>query len=172
MRPLAAADAVELGHVHVAVWREAYAAHMPADYLAALDPQVFATGWSQRAQRIQHGPDDGGRTWVARDEDGRIVGFASAGPSLDEPSITAYQLYAINVLSRAHGTGVADALMRVAIGEGGDAREATLWVVAGNARAIAFYRRWGFVDEGGRQVHEPTNTPETRLIRRLPTPGT
>lgn len=109
IRPLAIGDADELGLVHVAVWREAYAAHMPADYLAALDPEVFAAGWKQRAERPEI---EGARTWVARDGDGRIVGFASASPGRD--------------------------------------------------------RRWGFVDEGGRQVHEPTKTPEIRLIRRLP----
>ena len=43
---------------------------------------------------------------------------------------------------------------------------ATLWVVEGNARARAFYARRGFVDEGGRDVHPATGTPEIRMVRR------
>ena len=53
-------------------------------------------------------------------------------------------------LPQARGTGVADRLVDELVGE----RDATLWVVEGNARARAFYARRGFVDEGGRRLHD------------------
>jgi len=151
------ADADEVGRVHVRVWQEAYAGLMPADYLASLDPVAFAAGWRRRLLDPVAGVD----TWVARDPAG-IVGLATAGPSRDDDAPTPDELYAINVLARGHGTGVADALLARAIG----GRAASLWVVDGNARAIAFYRRHGFTDEGARKDEPDTGVLELRMSRR------
>ena len=150
-------DADELGRVHIQVWREAYARDMAADYLAGLDPVTFAERWKLRFEMDE--PD--GIVIVATESDDEIVGFASAGPTRDEDAPTEWELYAINVLAAHHGTGIADQLITAVIGD----RPATLWVVAENARAVAFYTRHGFVLEGGSKVHESTGTPEIRLIR-------
>jgi ribosomal protein S18 acetylase RimI-like enzyme len=150
------ADVDEVARVHVRVWQEAYAGLMPADYLASLDPVAFAAGW--RSRLLDREP--GVRTWVARDDAG-IVGIATSGRSRDDDAPTPDELYAINVLVRGHGTGVADGLLAEAIGD----RAATLWVVDGNARAIAFYRRHGFVDEGSRKPEPDTGALEIRMSR-------
>ena len=71
------------------------------------------------------------------------------------------ELYAINVLRRAHGTGLADELMAHAIGD----RPAYLWVLDRNDRAIAFYRRHGFTDEGGRKLEHDAGVVEVRMAR-------
>lgn len=155
--PVEVADADEVGRVHVRVWQEAYAGLMPAAYLDALDPAAFAEGWRRRL----HEPVPGVHTSVARDDDG-IVGIATAGPSRDDDPPTPEELYAINVLARGHGTGVADGLLAATIGD----RAASLWVVDGNARAIAFYRRHGFADEGGRKPEPDTGVVEIRMVRR------
>ncbi|MHB8186801.1 MAG: GNAT family N-acetyltransferase [Dermatophilaceae bacterium] len=158
VRPLRVHDTDELGRVHVQVWREAYAAHMPADYLEALDPVKSAERWRLRFEMEE--PD--GVVVVATGPDGGIVGFASAGPTRDEDAPTEWELYAINVLVTHHGSGVADQLIIAALAQ----RPATLWVVTDNARAQAFYRRHGFSLEGATKVHESTGTPEIRMIRR------
>jgi GNAT superfamily N-acetyltransferase len=152
----AIADADEMGRVHVTVWQQAYAGLMPADYLTGLDPVAFATGWRER---LTH-PESDVHTWLVRDEDG-ICAFATSGPARDEDAPTEWQLYAINVLARAQGTGVADALVDRAIGD----RAAYLWVVDGNERALAFYRRHRFADDGGRAELAPTGTLEVRMSR-------
>ncbi len=103
------------------------------------------------------------RTLVVVDPDGRLGGFGSAGPSRDEDAPTEWELYAVNLVPQARGTGVADRLLDELVGD----RAATLWVVEGNARARAFYARRGFVDEGGRDAHPATGTPEVRLVRRV-----
>jgi ribosomal protein S18 acetylase RimI-like enzyme len=149
-------DAAEVGRVHVRVWQEAYAGLMPADYLDALDPDQFATSWRERLAA----PRPGVAHWLARDESG-IVGLATSGPARDEDAPTDWQLYAINVLARGHGTGVGAALLVAALGD----RAAYLWVVEGNERAIAFYRKHGFSDDGVREHLPETGTPELRMSR-------
>ncbi len=160
LRPLAVEDCDELGRVHMAVWRDAYAGLMPADYLAGLSDEDCAARWRESAARPAEAPE---HVLVVVGSDGRLAGFGSAGPSRDEDAPTEWELYAVNLVNAARGTGVADRLVDELLG----ARDATLWVIEGNARARAFYTRRGFVDEGGRAEHPATRTPEIRMVRRL-----
>ncbi|MGI8522032.1 MAG: GNAT family N-acetyltransferase [Nocardioides sp.] len=157
IEPLRPADCDELGAVHVQIWREAYAGLMPADYLSGLDPVARAERW----QTWVDDPEDPTETWVARD-DGGMVGFISTGPARGDHPPTPSELWAINLLARAQGTGLADALLARGLGD----RDAYLWVLQGNGRAQSFYRRHGFADDGGRAVHEPTGAAELRMVRR------
>jgi ribosomal protein S18 acetylase RimI-like enzyme len=150
-------DADELGRVHVKVWREAYAGHMPADFLEGLDPVKSAERWRLRLEMDE--PD--GVVVVATGPDEEIVGLASAGPTRDGDAPTEWELYSINVLAAHHGSGVADQLLGAAVAD----RPATLWVVRDNARADAFYRRHGFHVEGATKIHEGTGASEIRMIR-------
>jgi ribosomal protein S18 acetylase RimI-like enzyme len=149
-------DAEELGRVHVEIWRQAYAGSMPAAYLAGLDPVAFADAWRGRladppAQELR---------LVARDDLG-IAAFSIAGPPRIDDSPADWELYAINLLPRAQGTGVADELLDRSLGD----RAAYLWVIEGNERAQAFYRKRGFADDGGRTIDEPSGAPEIRMVR-------
>jgi ribosomal protein S18 acetylase RimI-like enzyme len=149
-------DADEMAAVHVAVWREAYAGLMPADYLASLDVPAFA---EHRRDRILH-PRPGVDEWLVRDAVG-IVALTASGPGRDPDRPVPFELYAINVLARAHGSGVADALLDRVIGD----RPAYLWVLDGNDRAQSFYRRHGFADDGGRKPEPATGVVELRMSR-------
>jgi ribosomal protein S18 acetylase RimI-like enzyme len=155
-----AGDAEELGRVHVEIWRQAYAGLMPPDYLTGLDPVAFADTWRVR---LADAPSQELRL-VARDDLG-IAAFSIAGPPrIDDPPAD-WELYAINLLSRAQGTGLADELLDRSLGD----RAAYLWVIEGNERAQAFYRKHGFDDDGGRTIDEPSGAPEIRMVR--PTVG-
>jgi ribosomal protein S18 acetylase RimI-like enzyme len=158
VRPAAVRDADALGRVHTAVWHEAYAEVMPADFLASLDPVRAAQQWRLRLEVDE--PDSVVAVATAG-EDGQIVGFASGGPTRDEDAPTGWELYAINVLAAHHGTGLADELVAAAVGD----RPASLWVLVDNARAQAFYRRHGFAPDGASKVHEGTGVPEIRMVR-------
>ena len=149
------ADLDELGRVHVQVWREAYAGLMPDDYLARLDPSAGPRRWRER-----FGSSPEVSWWLARDDEG-IAGMATSGPARDDDAPLPLELYAINVLRRAHGTGLADDLMAQVV----DDRPAYLWVLEGNDRAIAFYRRHGFTDDGGRKPDPDTGMAEIRMAR-------
>jgi GNAT superfamily N-acetyltransferase len=148
-------DLEEMGRVHVEVWREAYAGLLPDDYLAGLDPAFGPRLWKER-----FGSSPAVSWWIARDAVG-IAGLATAGPARDDDAPVPLELYAINVLRRAHGTGLADDLMAVTVGD----RAAYLWVLDGNDRAQAFYARHGFTDEGGRKPEPDTGTVEIRMSR-------
>jgi GNAT superfamily N-acetyltransferase len=152
------ADAAEIGRVHVQVWREAYAGLMPADYLAALDPQASAARWAEMLAQ----PADGVRRLVGVASSGEVVAIAAAGPSRDDDAPTPWELWAINVLAAHHGSGIADLLMGQLVGVG----PASLWVLRGNERATRFYARHGFQSDGAVKLHEETAMAEDRWVRR------
>ena len=151
------ADAAEIGRVHVQVWREAYAGLMPADYLAALDPEASQRRWAD----ILATPADGVRRLVGIAPSGDVVAIAAAGPSRDDDAPTPWELWAINVLAAHHGTGIADLLMGHLVG----VAPASLWVLRGNERATRFYTRHGFQPDGAVKFHEATATAEDRWVR-------
>jgi ribosomal protein S18 acetylase RimI-like enzyme len=149
-------DATALGRVHVEVWRQAYDGLMPADYLVGLEAVAFADAWRNRLAD----PPSQELRLVARDDLG-IAAFSIAGPPrIDDPP-AAWELYAINLLPRVQGTGLADELLDRSLGD----RAAYLWVIEGNERAQAFYRKHGFADDGGRAIDEPSGAPEIRMVR-------
>src|SRR5690349_10499643 len=76
IRPATAEDAAELARIHTAAWEVAYAGLLPAETIEEHAAQR-GSAWSG----ILGGSDHG--TLVA-EEDGRIVGFASVGPSRDD----------------------------------------------------------------------------------------
>ena len=156
-------DADEIGRVHIQVWREAYAGLMPAEYLAALDPQASAARWAQ----VLSQPAEGVRRLVGVSPAGEVMAIAAAGPSRDDDAPTPWELWAINVLAAHHGTGIADLLMGHLVGTG----PASLWVLRGNERAMRFYARHGFHPDGAVKSHEATATTEDRWVRRTAQPG-
>jgi GNAT superfamily N-acetyltransferase len=97
--------------------------------------------------------DPGGthRSWLGADDAGPAgIVEVRHGPAAWEtehgfpPAAPARQLAKLYTLPRAHGRGLGQALLDTAIGSGG----AYLWIMAGNPRAEAFYRRNGFVPDG------------------------
>jgi GNAT superfamily N-acetyltransferase len=160
VRPAVLEDVVRLAEVHVQVWHEAYAGIMPAEYLAGLDPARSVEMW----RRSLADPTPGAALHVAT-ADGELVGMSAAGPSRDDPPDPPHELYAINVLAAHHGSGVAGRLFEsVLAATAGDAA-VSLWVLAVNARARAFYARYGFAPDGGTKRHPPTGVVEVRLVR-------
>lgn len=154
VRPMTAVDADAAGRVHVTVWREAYAGLMRADYLAGLDLHRSAERWRLPTPA-------GSRRLVGTTPDGAVVAIAAAGPPRDTAAPAPWELWMLNILAAHHGTGLADLLMAELVGE----RAAYLWVLDGNARAQAFYRRHGFAVDGATKPHAPTGTTEVRMVR-------
>jgi GNAT superfamily N-acetyltransferase len=160
VRDMRLSDAAEVGRVHVEVWRQAYSLLMPADVLAALDPQAAVDRWRQTLAQ----PPDEIRRLVGVAPSGDVVAVATSGPSRDEDAPTPWELWAVNVLDAHHGSGLADLLMEQLVGD----EPATLWVVRGNHRAGAFYQRHGFQADGTAKWDERTGTTEDRMVRTGP----
>jgi ribosomal protein S18 acetylase RimI-like enzyme len=102
------------------------------------------------------------RVASATDEDGTIIGLATAGVTRDDDAPTPWELYSINVVAHQQGSGLADDLIRVTAGAG----DTTVWVRTENGRAQSFYRRHGFRIEGATAVDEVTGASEVRMVRR------
>lgn len=135
-------DAVGIAHVHVTGWREAYADRLPAAFLASLDESRFASNWEGIL-------DDGVTDCFVALHGANIVGWATAGPGRDEQAPRPRELEGLYILAEAYGSGAGQLLLDAAIGEA----PAYLWVMDGNARAEAFYRRNGFARDGAATEH-------------------
>jgi GNAT superfamily N-acetyltransferase len=157
VRPAVPTDADGIAEVHIRTWQETYAHLLPASYLDGLDVATRAEQW-----RGSLSDSTGTPPFVALDGD-RIVGFALSGPARDEDPPRPFQLYAINVVASAHGTGAGQALFDAAVGDS----PAYLWAADDNPRAEAFYRRNGFVRDGGveRQMYQGAEMVTVRMVR-------
>ncbi|MBO3086757.1 GNAT family N-acetyltransferase [Cellulomonas dongxiuzhuiae] len=145
IRPATTEDAADIAAVHIRSWQEAYAGIVPDEHLRSLDPEARATSW---ADHLAHGPADHVRTYVA-ESDGRVLGFASYGPSRDEDARRGErEIYSIYLDPGTWGHGVARDLIRTVLGEAGEQTPMSLWVLADNTRARHFYRRHGFSPDG------------------------
>lgn len=141
-------DADAFGRVHVEAWRAGYRGMMPDDFLASLDPAVRGARWRERLAK----QPDGRAIFVITGDIGAPYGFAGVGPARDEPGPRG-ELYMINLLPAAWGTGAATMLLAratEALRNFGH-REAILWVLRQNARARRFYEREGWKQTGDRR---------------------
>ncbi|OUE09476.1 N-acetyltransferase [Clavibacter michiganensis] len=158
VRPAVPDDADGIAEVHIRTWRETYAHLLPASYLDGLDVATRADQWRRS---LTEDPVDV-PPFVALEGD-RIVGFALAGPARDEDPPRPFQLYAINVVASAHGSGAGQALLHAAVGDS----PAYLWAADDNPRAEAFYRRNGFDRDGGveQQTFQGAEMVTVRMVR-------
>lgn len=136
-------DADELARLHVRTWEETYTALLPTGYFDEAHRRGRQDMW-------RHLLGEGVRQdLVIRVAvlDDAIIGFGMTGPSEprdDGPPGITRQLFMLYVLEAYHGRGVGQRLLDAVAGM--DAM--TLWVAKENPRAIAFYRRNGFVLDG------------------------
>lgn len=165
--PLRSEDAVVIGPEHHRVWRAAYTGLLPASVLESLDDAGGIEKWAARGRHHErHGCSaEGAVTLVARSSDGRPVGWVGTGPPRDVPPPAPSELWSLYVVPEAWGRGVAETLLVTALGDA----PAYLWVLGGNDRAVAFYRKHGFVLDG---VVRPVSVPsgrdgaqEARMVR-------
>jgi GNAT superfamily N-acetyltransferase len=90
-----------------------------------------------------------------------VLGFATTGPARDDDREGWGELYAMYVDPDSWGTGVGRALMAgarqrlVTIGFS----DAVLWALAGNDRALRFYRADGWQPDGTQRRDERRGAP-------------
>ena len=139
-------DAKAIAGVHVRSWQQAYADLLPADYLHSLDSTVGQreAWWRQSIEEAKE------QVFVALIDE-VIVGWVSFGASRDEDvePQRAGEIRAIYILAEYWGSGIGRELWSAAIKSLAKQRYecVTLWVLAGNHRAIGFYSRAGLEPE-------------------------
>ena len=164
VRTAAIADAPAIARVHVRAWQAGYRGIVPDAILDGLSLPLHERRW-----RDLLGGSEAAFTLVA-ERRGRIAGFCAAmAPSRDaDARPRTAEIGAIYVDPDAWRGGVGQVLMSAALerlaSEGWE--HATLWVLAGNERARAFYARLGFAQDGGRMPHR-TGAPQIRLRRGI-----
>lgn len=160
VRPLRAGDADALARVHVTSWRETYAGLVPEEMYGDEALEQRREMWRGVVERSLAG-ESRSTTRVA-ELDGRIVGFASAGPSRPGVQQRPIELGMIYTLAEVQGRGIGDALMGAVLGD----RPAQLWVAEENPRARRFYERHGFTWDGTRKLDEHiADLAEVLLVR-------
>jgi GNAT superfamily N-acetyltransferase len=153
VRPAVPDDADLMADIRVTGWRESYTDQFTPEFLANLvaDPEPF-----------RREIDAGRSTMVVAELDGEVVGFAIARVPQEADAPRDRELALLYQYARAHGTGTGQALLDSVLGD----QPAFLWTAELNLRAQAFYRRNGFVADGGHKIEpEWENLAEIRMVR-------
>jgi GNAT superfamily N-acetyltransferase len=153
-------DAAAIAHVHVQSWLTTYKGLLPAEYLASLNEAERAPLWQE---------------WLTRDisvfvaeSEGKIVGFAGAGPIREPFAAFDAELYAIYLLEEAQGRGIGKNLLRAladALIEKGHT-SMLVWVLEQNS-AVRFYQKMGAEHLMSKQI-EIGGIPLTELALGWP----
>jgi GNAT superfamily N-acetyltransferase len=146
LRRGSAQDAEAVGRVHAVSRAAAYAHLVPAQALAEVTPQTQARYWRRRLHTELHP-----HAMYVAEVDGTVQGFAMGSA----PGTTA-TLHALHVVPEVQGTGTGRLLHDAVLHEfeAWGCTAAELWVLDGNERAQEFYRRHGWLPDGGRDSHE------------------
>lgn len=147
-------------YVHWKSWQEAYQDLLPKDFLQNTITLEQCQEWTFRYPE---------RTLIAI-ENGQVVGFSCYGPSFEEDLEDAGELFAIYVLADYYGQQIGYRLMQAALEQLKDYEQICLWVLEGNARAIAFYEKIGFrLDGKFKTVQLGQDRREHRMLLKLVT---
>jgi L-amino acid N-acyltransferase YncA len=140
IRAATAADARAIAEVHVASWRATYRGIVPDAVLDALSIEEREGRWASSLAT----PDSRSFAYVAEDDAGRVVGFASGGPRRDGDPAYAGELYAIYLLRGVQGRGIGRRLTEAVARhlEDRGMRSMLVWVLSANP-ARSFYEALG-----------------------------
>ena len=142
------ADAEALALIGAATFLETFAGVLDGQAVVAHCAQAHDPGRYEQLMGL------GCRIWIAETEPDRCpVGYVVVGPSLLPIARPGeLDIKRIYVLSRWHGNGIGRALMDKAVEYARSDHQERLivGVYVGNARAQAFYERWGFAKIGER----------------------
>jgi ribosomal protein S18 acetylase RimI-like enzyme len=160
IRAVALDDAEELARLHVDVWEDAYRDLMPATVFEERRATI-----PERVDRWRRAITEGpARTLVAESSTG-LVGFSSVGKPRDDDVAVGEELWALYVRAQWWDKRAGHALLVAALAD----RPAYLWVLRGNDRAITFYRKHGFAEDG--VTRRDDHGVELRMVRPAGTSG-
>jgi GNAT superfamily N-acetyltransferase len=151
VRSAVQADAGAIGEVHAAAWTAAYEHIFEPTFLArAADGR--RVGWSQSLAGLLVAPS---LVFVA-ECDGRVVGFAHAGP--EPANAVAAEIFGFYVDPAVWGSGVAATLMTHTCSVLADDRtEVVVWTLREAGRARRFYEKVDFRTTGRERAESLTD---------------
>lgn len=134
-------DAVAIAKIHVRTWQTAYAEIFPAEFLANLSVEKRTAAWLDLLA-------DNQSTTIVAESDGVIAGWASGGVSRDADAADSSELHAIYVLPEYWDKGIGAKLLLAIDAILSQPLTTTLWVLRDNERALRFYEKFGFIEDG------------------------
>lgn len=152
-------DAAAIAAVHIGSWREGYRGLVPDGILDNLSSRARERRW----HGILTDGDPCTHTIVAHRADGAITGFCSTVAPARDAGVPdrAAEIAALYVAPPHWRAGIGQSLLTATLdrlrAEGWSA--AILWVLSGNARALAFYDTAGFRPDGASRT-EPVGSVE------------
>jgi ribosomal protein S18 acetylase RimI-like enzyme len=161
LRTASSDDLDGIVRVFLACWRGSYRGVLPVPTIEAMSDERAQALW----QRVL-GADVGEvlvaeRVSAAGAELLGITRFAASGDRGD--------VHSLYVSPGAQGLGIGSRLLNAAAERLASlgATDAALWVFANNAPSIAFYRKQGWLPDGGERTQDEFGEPELSLARRL-----
>ncbi|HMM94550.1 GNAT family N-acetyltransferase [Phycicoccus sp.] len=154
------ADADALGRMHFRAWVDTYGPLLPAGWFDERGPEDRIALWT----RVLAEPLPPGVRRVAVFAGEVPVAWCAAGPARPHEGVAPVrpeELWGLYVARDHLGTGLGQELATWAVAD----RPAELWTAEGNERAIAFYRRNGFVLDGTRASSPGFPIAELRMVR-------
>jgi GNAT superfamily N-acetyltransferase len=139
IRPSQVEDSLGIAQVHVASWRTTYKGIMPDDLLASQSVERREAVWRSMLS------NSASQTFIfVAEMDGKVVGFAAAGPERGNHPVYKGELYAIYLLADYQGQGIGRALVTEVAGKLIERGFTTMliWVAVGNP-AAHFYEALG-----------------------------
>jgi ribosomal protein S18 acetylase RimI-like enzyme len=162
IRTARADDARQIAHIHVETWRTAYRGLIPDAVLDKLEVERRAAFWQERLLSAR------GAVFVA-EEGADVTGFCDLVPSRDKEADAegVAEIAAIYVLPRHWRKGAGRALCESAVAEARRRgyKSVTLWVLASNEGAKAFYEAMGFSLDGGTKTERMPGGHELNEVR-------
>jgi ribosomal protein S18 acetylase RimI-like enzyme len=164
------ADCRAVAQIHVDAWRSAYAGIMSDEFLAALSVDQRESMWQQAVSR-------GSPVVLVAKVGERVTGWVAFGSSRDDGApADRGEIWAIYVAPAALSQGVGRVLLLEAMQAmtRSGYREASLWVIRENVRAVRFYSRAGMTEDGGSEKYFElggNRVKEVRYFKQL-TPAT
>jgi ribosomal protein S18 acetylase RimI-like enzyme len=141
IREATAVDAESIARVRVATWRAAYPGVIDDTWLDAMSVDT----WRDRYLRSFDPAPTAAFTRVAADDEGRVVGFATAGAARGGVVSRTGEVWLIYLLPDAQRHGLGTRLMR-SMARGLEQRglaSLVVWSLARNEPARRFYERLG-----------------------------
>ncbi|WP_269936527.1 GNAT family N-acetyltransferase [Arthrobacter sp. HY1533] len=149
-------DVQGLARVHVDTWQETYRGLISDAVLD--DPSLL--GWRKKFwEAALTDPKYSQNTVAVASHGGTLVGIAMSGPA-DEDATAPRQLFLLYVYTAFHGSGIGADLLNAVIDP---TAPASLWVADPNPRAQAFYRKYGFLNDGTVRIEDGVRS--IRMLR-------
>ncbi|STQ89139.1 GNAT family N-acetyltransferase [Iodobacter fluviatilis] len=155
---------LSIAQIHVLSWQHAYCDLLPSDYLAQLSVEKRAETWRNALKTSSS------QVLVAQSGDG-LLGFISFAPCRDEDAASDQaEIWSLYVSPAYWAAGVGLALYTAAKERIQDQgfKALSLWVLAGNQRALQFYAKAGFAPDLSKTFElAGVELQELRLVQGL-----